>query len=156
MNCFVEAQEVIAERLASSAYFADIPIRTEAKGTITEDIAQSLASAGLEENANGKAGIAIVLRTPAFKNLDPDSIGLALSLLPVISIYENPLINQGATGINKPALDVVHAVLFLVHGYRKDCGPPHSITDGDSEENRGIMAYHLTASVPGAINGLPT
>lgn len=157
MNCFVKAQEDLKARLLAQAYFADIPIVTEAKGTITEDVAQAIASSGLAENPNGKYGVAIVLRTPEFSVSDPERAGLALVLLPKISVYENVVVNQSAGGIGKPALDVVHAVLFLVHGYAQQRGPRHSVTGGDSEEREGgLIAYHVDVSVTGAINGMPT
>ncbi len=159
MNVFVQEQETLKARLESNAYFADIPIATEAKGTITEDVAQSIAAAGLAENPGGKVGIAIVLRTPEFENGDPRSTGLSLVLRPKVSVYENVMVNQDpANGIGKAALDVVQAVIFMLHGYAVHRGPGrHAIMGGDSEESEGgMIAYHLDVAVPGFVGGLPT
>lgn len=156
MNAFVQEQELLKARFQSNSYFSDIPIATEAKGTITEDVAQSIAASGLAENGSGKVGIAVVLRTPGFANSDANRAGLELVLQPKISIYENVTINQGDTGIGKSALDVLQAVLFLVHGFGQQRGPRHSVTGGDSEEADGVVAYHVDVGVAGSINGMPT
>jgi len=155
MNVFVAEQQRIKDRLQSVAYFADLPIVTEEKGTITEDVAQSLAAVAVAENGDNKNGIAIVLRTPEFTNSDPTKTGMLLMLHPKVSIYENVSINQGATGIGKPALDVLHAVLFMLHGFGSARIPRHAVTGGQSAEADGIVAYHVDVDVPGAIGGLP-
>jgi len=159
MNVFVAEQEIVKARLLSSPYFADIPIATEAKGTITEDVAQAIAASGLTENAGGKTGIAVVLRTPTFSNSDPRATGLSLVLEPKVSIYENVTINQDpVNGIGKAALDVVQACIFLLHAYAPHRGPgKHAVLDGDSEESEsGVVAYHLSLAIPGFVGGLPT
>jgi hypothetical protein len=76
-----------------------------------------------------------------------------------ISIYENVTINQDpVNGIGKPALDILQAAIFLIHGWsvmRGNVGR-HSITDGDSEEMDGVIAYHLDVATAAAVNGMPT
>ena len=146
MSLFTAIQEQIRERLDEHEDFAAIPVVTEDRQTITTEIAESLAASGLAENPEGKVGLAIVLTTPAFEAESPEADALVLGLTVIISVYENTVINQGATGTGTPALEVVESICRQLHAWRPERGlDPVRVLGMESEEANGVVVYHLRA-----------
>lgn len=103
-----DIQESIAAVLTAHAYFTGIDVITERKGDILNMI----------DAAIGKLGICVVVETITGKP-EHGSIGsYSLDLNVGITVTENVLINQGATGTRKPASEMVAMILCLLNPNR--------------------------------------
>jgi hypothetical protein len=103
-----DVQESVAAVLTADPYFAGIPIITERKGDVLNQIEINL----------GKLGLCVVIETITGKP-EHGAIGsYSLDLNVGITVTENVLINQGATGTKKPASEVVAMILCLLNPNR--------------------------------------
>jgi hypothetical protein len=85
-----------------------IPLITETKGDITQQITLAIDS----------VGVCVLVMTPAFEFIDeilypPDLAGWALL---AITVFENATINLGPTGTRLPAIRLASQVLATLHG----------------------------------------
>lgn len=108
----LQANPVFTGQYSSNGH--PIPLLTELKGDITQQI----------ELAIDSVGICILVMTPAFEFVDEmlypaDLAGWALV---AITVFENPTINLGPTGTQIPAIRLASQVLATLHNY------PHGIS----------------------------
>ena len=123
-----QLQESAAAILAGDAFFSPaapakaIEVLFERKGDIANRIKVAL----------GKLGISVVVITPLAKLAErvPGAAVIPLSVPLVVQVEENVLLNQGANGTGKGALDVCVEVACLLHDQ------PHGVAAGNPRLNR--------------------
>jgi len=86
-----------------------IPLLTEVKGDITQQIELAISS----------VGVCVLVMTPAFEFIDemldpPDLAGMALVAL---TVFEDVPVNLGPTVSGIPAIRLAQQVLGLLHGH---------------------------------------
>ena len=103
-----DIQEAIAKALKKEPFFANVPVITEAKGDVLNQIERAIA----------KIGISVVIETLTGK---PETMGVgaySLDLKVGVTVSENVVINQGASGSKKTASQVVAMILCLLNPSR--------------------------------------
>lgn len=108
-------QTSVQTRLQAHAYLSDIPVLTEEKGDIDNQIDLALGVLGSVVEG-GKLGACIVILTPTAKNQSPNAPGPLLEeFLLVINVLESVAINQGDQGTKKHAIQIVEFILRYLH-----------------------------------------
>jgi hypothetical protein len=103
-----DIQDEVKNVLTAHSYFTGVEIITERKGDILNEIERNL----------GKLGICVVVETITGKP-EYGAIGsYSLDLNVGITVTENVLINQGATGTRKPASEMVAMIMCLLNPNR--------------------------------------
>jgi len=103
-----DIQEEVAAVLVADPYFSGVPVINERKGDILNDIERNL----------GKLGICVVIETITGRP-EHGSIGsYSLSLNVGVTVTENVLINQSASGTRKPASEMVARIMCVLNPNR--------------------------------------
>lgn len=145
-NPWATLQEDAATRLLGDAFFTDIPVVTEDAGDVAKAIQTALVKGAVTSGGISKSGVAVLLLTPRGEGLQGASGHVMCDTTLVATIYERPAANRTALGINKPALDVMWKVVWLLNGWSPVTGQRpgqfvsfESFEDGES----GVLAYQL-------------
>lgn len=163
MNPFFQLQADVKARLEAHEFLADIPIVTEELGDVNNRVSVSLVKGGLKANDAGKAGIAILVITPSGSGSGQKTSTRSLSLQTTavrVVVFVKPLINDGATGLQKAPLDVHYAILQQMlcwdRGYQAG-NVPIALRAWDSRETPdGQISYFADFEVAQFINLQPT
>ncbi len=151
MNPFLDLQTRAVSRLQEQAWFADVPFVTEDAGDINSAVATALAQGALSQNASGKAGLAILILTPAGAIAAEGSAPVVQVQL-TVSIFENVTINRDASaGIRKTALTALNNVIYQLAIWRPFRAQAMHFTGFESEQDNGqpgVIAYHAHFSFP--------
>jgi len=108
-------QEDLSSRLEADAYFSDINVFTERRGSITGMLANGLRVLTKKGNKIGVAVMVGLFEADANNENAPGPIfddGATL-----VSVFENPTLNSGASGSGKAALDIAVRVARVLHHY---------------------------------------
>ena len=107
-------QADIAARLCADAWFDDITILLMQKGVIESDVQNALLT--LNEKS-GKMGACVVVMPLAVEVPDDDPHTIRMDVLPLIAVFENPLVNRDldAGGTGKKIYRIALRVLRLFH-----------------------------------------
>ena len=115
-----DLQGQLADTLLADPYFSNIPVLTQALGDIEQQITQNVDQMG---------GIVVVIVVPTadmrWDNMKP--VYFSNVKLAVICI-ENVIINHGANGTGKGALEVALNAAVLLHQSQQPSGISESIT----------------------------
>ncbi len=108
-------QAALQARLQSHPWFADLPVLTEAKGDIENEIARAL---GALSGVDGKIGACVVILTPTAKCQNPNAPGPILDpLTVVVAAIESVTVNQGDQGTKKHAAEIAEMILRRLHHF---------------------------------------
>lgn len=107
-------QNDIEGRLAAADYFADIPVFSERKKDVANEVARAL---GALSGKGGKKGICVVVLSPVGTDQEGNLPTVELHMRVAVKVIENVLINTSATGTQKAALKVAEAVVGLLKHY---------------------------------------
>jgi hypothetical protein len=110
----IDLQLDLAARLAADEYFADLTILTEKKADIATEILNSL---GTLTDKTGKVGACVIVMSLVGNLQFPDVGNSPLLLEPTIRVLEDPVINNGDTGTQKPALAIARRIIRMMHLY---------------------------------------
>jgi len=115
MNPVFNIQEEIAARLNAESYFSDITIITEREADLETAINKALK---LVATKDGKIGVAVVVGE-FFGDVDSENVpGPHFSQSgTAVTIFENPLFNNGDAGTGKAAVDIAVKVAQVLHHY---------------------------------------
>jgi hypothetical protein len=127
----------IKTHIEDHTWFEDITVITEDKGNIENDIQVAL---GTITEQHAKIGVCIVLLAPRAKCPSPNAPGPCIEPLIVLSVMEDVLINQGATGTGKSALQIVEMLMRRIHHYNS--------TDANAAFTSDATPYKLTGADP--------
>lgn len=105
LDPFDTPRNTVRDLIAAAQYFAGITIHTEKVGDLANVLTTQLA----------KLGLAIVVLVP--DALDGKDVGADIrqTLRIVVEVSELVLVNQGATGTQKPALVAVREIIKAIH-----------------------------------------
>ena len=131
------ALAAVKARIEAHAWFADLPVITEDKGNIENDIEVAL---GTLTEKQTKIGACIVLLAPLAKCPNPNAPGPIIEPLIVVSVVEDVTINQGATGTGKPALQIVEMLMRRIHHFNS--------TDANAAFVSDSVPYKLIKDAP--------
>jgi hypothetical protein len=104
-----DIQVQISRALLNDPFFSNIPVITELKGDILNTIEIKL----------GKIGLCVIVETVTGK---PETLGVgaySLDLKVAITVTENVVVNQSASGTKKSASQVVAMILCLLNPARQ-------------------------------------
>jgi hypothetical protein len=155
VNPIRQLQEDVASRLRATEYMLGIPMVTESLGSTEGVIATAMAKAGLSENPNGKSGVSILILTPFGRSMNNDATSLvALDITVRVSVFESPIVNFGASGIAKPAIDVMWQAVCLLHSWTPGPGrkPARLIRFDSAEDDDGSIAYTADFAFPRSLD----
>jgi len=108
-------QQDLADRLAADEYFVDITVLTERTADLDNTIARALKLLTVK---GSKIGVAVVVGLFTADADQPNAPGPAYgSAATRVTVFENPLINGGATGTGKAAVDIAARVAQVLHHY---------------------------------------
>jgi hypothetical protein len=130
-----DIQDEVAAFLKAETFLNDIPIITEQKGDILNQIDITL----------GKLGICVVVETLTGR---PEHLGAGAYSLDIkvgITVTERVIINQGSTGTKKAASEVVAIILCLLNPSRARC-PAHATSFDLVNDSAGLLIYQVNAS----------
>lgn len=125
-----DIQDAIAKALTKEPFFANIPVITEAKGDVLNQIERAIA----------KLGICVVIETLTGKT---DTMGVgaySLDLKVGVTISEMVVINQGNSGTKKSASQVVAMILCLLNPSRS-ASPAYADTFVLVNDSGGTLIY---------------
>lgn len=149
---FSQLQADVAARLTASEYLATIPMIVEELGSITDRIAKSLARSGVKTGDTNLAGLALLILTP--KGRSADSIVTQSQMTTVrVSVFCKPLLNSGASGHQKPPLEVLFGIIKQLLTWERGAGrfKPRLIA-WDSAETDEELTYFADFEVPHVLN----
>lgn len=113
-----QLRQLVADRLSADAYFTDIPVFTEKKGDLDNEIGRSL---GLLDNTGGKIGLCVIVMAPTAGVAKPNLPGPHLDTISlVVHVEEAVMLNTGASGTGKAASDCAERVAALLHRWIPD------------------------------------
>jgi hypothetical protein len=143
-NPFFTLQTAVKDRLKEVGYFFDIPVITEDAGDIETEIMSALARGCVAPGDTPKTGAAIALRTPRTSAREGKSSLIVADTTLRVVVYEQGIINRSPTGIGKPALDIIHAVMRQLHHWRRNPGQsPARFVEFDSDfDADGTLIYY--------------
>lgn len=156
----VDVQEELVELLEADPYFADIPIFTQRKKNIENEIALALGT--ITEKAAGKIGLCIVVVMPLAEMSYPNLPGYFDKVPQVLRVLENVTLNT----IGKKAEDVAVHIVATIHGrflYSEslNAGDPatvvvdkKAITIGD-EPDKNLLSYDVVAWTQAKVSYTP-
>lgn len=103
-------QQRCYDRLKGINYFAKIPVVTEYKHDIEQELKMAL----------GKLGVAVLILTPeASVNLHQDCpFPFFDKITIVVQIAEHPVVNRATTGLHHPASEVAEMVALHLHNWK--------------------------------------
>jgi hypothetical protein len=108
-------QQDLADRLAADEYFSDITVLTERTADLDNTIARALKLLTVK---GSKIGVAVVVGLFTADADQPNVPGPTFSNASTrVTVFENPLINGGATGTGKAAVDIAARVAQVLHHY---------------------------------------
>lgn len=107
-------QNEIEARLAAAEYFADIPVFSERKKDVANEVSRAL---GTLAGKGGKKGICAVVLQPVGNDQEGNLPTVELHMRVSVKVIENVLINASATGTQKAALKVAEKVVALLKHY---------------------------------------
>lgn len=115
MGLLLQLRTQIQQRLQAVAYFADIPILTEEIGDLENEISRALGALTV---TGGKLGVCAVVMTARADVRNPNVPGPYLEEIGIaVHVEESVLINQSATGTQKPCSDIAEQVLAALHNW---------------------------------------
>lgn len=118
MDSLALIQTDVAARLNSDAWFTDITVLEERKGDIQSNIDRALG--GLVAKAS-KIGTFIVVAAVVARVSSADAPGPHFDDTEfIVTVLENPTLNNGATGTEKAAIDTAARVCQVLHHYRPE------------------------------------
>src|SRR4051812_32367390 len=101
MSIFKDLQQGIADTLVADSYFTNVPVVTENVKEITSMIQQAIS----------KIGVCCIVITPSASIASPDYPKPYYdNVRIVVRVFEQPTLNRGTNGLNKPALDMAEQV----------------------------------------------
>jgi hypothetical protein len=107
-----------ADRLQADSYFLDIPVFTEEKADLDNEIARSL---GVLTETGGKIGACAVVLSPRADVKDKGLPGPYLDPIRLaVHVEESVLINQSTSGTGKHASDIAERISALIHRWVPD------------------------------------
>lgn len=138
-----------ALKLAAEAAFQYVPVSlyrprdSQEAAQIQTTLDQSLA--GLTSK-NGKAGLAVLVFMPEAETPEPNTPGPRLSLLLTLRVYENVLINEGASGTQitaeQCALNILASLHHWTRGHQTLVSDRKAIKSVDDKSGRNV--YDVT------------
>lgn len=148
MGLLRQLRQQIADRLAADSYFEDIPVLTEDRGDVENEIARAL---GTLTETGGKIGICAVVLTPFARIRTQELPGPYLDPLQLsVTIEENVLVNQATGGTQKHCSDVAERVATLLHKWLPDGHTRPVLVSGNGisvvEPVIGTLAYAVALS----------
>lgn len=106
-------RDAIAAHLAALEYFEGIPVFTEKKGDVANEIQRALSTL---TPTGSKIGACVIIVTPLAAISQPNIPGPYLDPITLIAhVEESVIINHGDTGTLKPASDIAEAILSALH-----------------------------------------
>lgn len=103
-----EYQQLVATKIQGIDGFAGVPVLTEIKGDLVNEVEMAIA----------KLGLCILVLTPTMRNDEPEALAINLSADLVVQVMENPQINRGAGGTGLAAVDVAVTVAQELHYFQ--------------------------------------
>ncbi|HTI72898.1 MAG TPA: hypothetical protein VMF06_23195 [Candidatus Limnocylindria bacterium] len=148
-NPIFAQQAEIAAKLVTIAGLETVPIGTEDPKSASADVAKALLKNAMPPNTDGKAGIAMLVVTPAATATDPDmeTETVFASMRHQVAIYENVEWNRGEAGIGITGLDALWLVIKGLQGWTNGPGtnPVRFVSfESDESANGAVMAYFVT------------
>jgi hypothetical protein len=146
MGTLADLRQDVADMLEADAYFVDIPVLTEKKGDIANEIDRAL---GQLTTKGGKIGICAIVMSPLARVSKQNIPGPYMDPIAVIvHIEENVTVNTGADGTNKACSDVAERVLALHRDSPSDGRGRPLIAEsiGSAEPVSGDLAYDVRFS----------
>ena len=144
-------QNELRDRLLADPYFADITVLSEREGNISYIIAKGLK---LLTKKDDKIGVAVIVGLFS-ADVNNDNVpgphfddGATLA-----TVFENPLLNSGAAGTGKAAVDIaVRAAQILHHYYPAGIGQTLLVTgkpavDPVLDLPPGIVGYSVRVAI---------
>lgn len=128
-----DIQTEVSSLLTADAYFSGIPILTEARGDLLNQLQRDL----------GRLGIVVVIETLTGKPEHASAGSYTIDLMLGITVTENVLINQGASGTRKPASAVVARIMCLLNPLRMQSLPAWVENFGLVDDSGGLLIYQL-------------
>lgn len=128
-----DIQSGISAIITADSYFTGLPVITEAKGDILNIIMRAL----------GKLGICIVIETLTGKPEHAAIGAYRLDLDVGITVSENVLINQGATGSKKAASAVVARLLCILNPNASRGVPAWAESFNLVDDSGGLLIYQI-------------
>lgn len=114
-NPIAMLQQEIADRLAADAYFSDITVLTERTADLDNTISRALKLVTVK---GSKIGVAVVVGLFTGDADHPNAPGPSWSTAATrVTVFEHPMINTGATGTEKAAVDIAARVAQVLHDY---------------------------------------
>lgn len=107
-----DLQSAIVTRLRSQTYFDDIPIISEAKGDLLQEI----------DLAINRVGVCVLVIVPEVVADQPDHPAANLSVRPILQIAVNPSINNTEAGTRKAASDIGMEIGRVLHFLQNTAG----------------------------------
>jgi hypothetical protein len=114
-SVLTQIQDDIADRLAADDYFSDIPVMSERKADLLNEITKSL---GTITKKGGKCGVCVVVLSPEANNTASGVPGGILGVTIPVRVLEDPLYNNDATtGTQKAALTIARRIALVLDSY---------------------------------------
>lgn len=148
LDPFDTPRETVRSLIAAAPYFAGQTIHTEKVGDLLNVLTTQLA----------KLGLAIVVMVPDAMGGQDVGADIRQTLRIVVEVSELVLVNQGATGTQKPALVAVREIIKAIHkkpngldvaGAMRVAGLNEITVDLDLPFQRRkhdrFLVYHVTA-----------
>lgn len=132
-NPLKDIREEVLQTLRADAYFSNITLLTEERGDVLNRVLTAI----------GKLGLAVVIEPLHGKpeNLAAGSYRLDLSL--GVTVTENVLVNQGASGTKKPAEEVLARILCLLNPLRSESVPAWVESFDLVDDAGGLLVYQI-------------
>jgi hypothetical protein len=128
-----DIQRELSGVITADSYFTGIPIITEARGDILNQIQRAL----------GKLGICVIIETLTGRPEHASAGSYLIELNVGLTVTENVLINQGSTGTRKPASEVVARIMCLLNPLRQQALPAWVESFGLVDDSGGLLIYQL-------------
>jgi hypothetical protein len=128
-----DIQTELSALITADSYFSGIPILTEARGDILNQLQRAL----------GKLGIVVIIETLTGKPEHASAGSYTVELSLGITVTENVLINQSASGTRKPASAVVARIMCLLNPLRQQELPAWIESFGLVDDSGGLLIYQL-------------
>lgn len=128
-----DIQTELSALLTADSYFSGVTILTESRGDILNQL----------QSALGKLGIVVIIETLTGKPETPGIGSYTIDLNLGITVTENVLINQSASGTRKPASAVVARIMCLLNPLRQQGLPAWIESFGLVDDSGGLLIYQL-------------
>ncbi len=126
----------LVTRIEGYTWLKNLPLITEDKGNIENDIQVALGPLTTE---GGKTGACIVILAPRARLPEGNAPGPTIDPQFVLAVIENVSINQGDTGHKKSALQIVELLMRRIHRHHSTAcnsaflcdDPPYRLVESD-------------------------